>query len=136
VKRIVGWLFASPKSPRPWNVLVWWEARRLPFNLIVGAYAGVCFAVFAWAITTSGHFQRGEDVVEPILLIAAPFAINALYTLGWLLELSVQCVAPSLSTRFGPTLLKVGLVLGLFLITLPAGLWAGYRFLQPAGLVA
>ncbi|MBI3028029.1 MAG: hypothetical protein HYY64_00745 [Candidatus Rokubacteria bacterium] len=60
--------------------MAWWEVRRIPFNLIVGVYGVVCLVAFFWAITTSGHLQPGEDAVEPLALLAAPFGINVLYT--------------------------------------------------------
>jgi hypothetical protein len=117
-------------------VIAWWEVRRIPFNVIVGVYGAVCLVVFFWAITTSGHLRPGEDAVEPIALLAAPFGINLLYTLGWLVEGLARLLRPDLSPRFGPLLLKTGLALGLFLITLPAVLWGGYRLLQLVGFMS
>jgi hypothetical protein len=116
-------------------VVVWWEVRRIPFNVIVGAYGLLCLLVFFWAIGTSGRLEPGEDAVEPIALLAAPFGINALYTLGWLVEVPSRLFRRDLSPRFGPVLLKLGFALGLFLITVPAGFWVGYRILQGAGLM-
>jgi hypothetical protein len=130
------WLFAGlPGTPSLWRVIAWWEVRRIPFNVIVGTYAALCLVVFFWGIATSGHLKPGEDAVEPIALLAAPFAINVLYTLGWLIEVSARLLRPRLSPRFGPLLLKMGLGLGLFWITLPAAFWAGYRVLQLAGII-
>jgi hypothetical protein len=130
-RRFASWLFLAPTDPAPaWRVVAWWEARRLPFNVIVGTYGVLCLAVFFLAITSSGHLQPGEDAVEPIALIAAPFVINLLYTLGWLVEIPARVYVPGLSPRFGPLLLKLGLGFGLFLITGPAALWAGYRLLN------
>jgi hypothetical protein len=117
-------------------VVVWWEVRRIPFNIIIGAYGTLCLALFFWAIATSGHLQPGEDAVEPIALIAAPFGINVLYTLGWLVEVPARVLNPGLSPGFGPLLLKLGLGLGLTLITLPAAFWGCYRLLQLAGVTS
>lgn len=134
MKRFTDWLFANPQGPgSSWKVVAWWELRRIPFNIIVGVYGTLCFVIFLWAITTSGHLQPGEDAVEPLALLAAPFGINVLYTLGWLVEVPARLLVPGLSSRFGPMLLKLGLGLGLFLITLPAAFWAGYRLLQLVG---
>jgi hypothetical protein len=118
-----------------WRVIVWWEVRRIPFNVIVGAYGFLCLAVFFWAVTTSGHLAPGEDAVEPLALLAAPFGINALYTLGWLIEVPLRFLLRNLSPRFGPVLLALGLALGLFLITVPAGWWVAYRILQGLGVL-
>lgn len=132
---------ASPASGRtPLQVIAWWELRRIPFNLIVGIYACVCFAIYFWAVTTSGHLQPGEDAIEPLAflaaLVVAPIGINVAYTLGWMVELSVRKFVPGISPSFAPTLLKLGLGLGFALIGLPAAIWGAYRLLQLAGFVS
>ncbi len=133
-KRIASWLFSSPNHPdSPHDVIAWWETRRLPFNLIIGAYGAVCLVIYFVALTTSGHLGPGEDAIEPLALIAAPFVANALYTLGWIVELTYRSIEHGVSPRFGPRLFKLGLTLGLFLITLPTAFWSGYRILQWAG---
>jgi hypothetical protein len=132
--RIARWLFASPTQPvRLWKVIVWWELRRIPFNLIIGAYGLLSLAVFFWAITSSGRLGPGEDAVEPMALMAAPFRINLLYTLGWLVEGPARLLVRDLSPRFGPALLALGLAMGLFFSTVPAALWVGVRVLQGIG---
>jgi hypothetical protein len=137
VRRFAGWFFASPQSRRSlWGVVAWWQVRRIPFNLIVGLYGVVCLVAFFWAITTSGHLQPGEDAVEPLALLAAPFGINVLYTLGSVVEVPTRLMVSNLTPRFGPLLLKLGLGFGLFLITLPAAFWVGYRLLQLARVVS
>lgn len=135
--RIVDWLFASPDDPESSGCIVaWWEVRRIPFNLIVGGYGFVCLVVFFAAITTSGHLGPGEDAVEPLALIAAPIAINLLYTLGWTVEVVYRSIEPDVSPRFGPRLLALGLALGLSLCTLPAAFWGGYRILEWVGVAS
>jgi len=130
-------MFDAPEAGRPlWKIILWWELRRIPFNLIVGVYGIICLAIFFWAILTSDHLQPGEDAVEPLALMAAPFVINMLYTLGWLVEVPARIVKPDLSPRLGPILLMAGLGLGFFLIGLPAALWLGYRVLQLLGAVS
>lgn len=110
--------------------MAWWELRRIPFNIIVGIYGLVCFALFSWGITGSGHLMPGEDAVEPIALLAAPFVINVLYSLGWLVEVPVRLLRPGLSPGLGPLLLKSGLGLGMVVSSLPAAYWVGYRLLS------
>jgi hypothetical protein len=137
VTRFAEWFFATPPGHRSiWGVVAWWEIRRVPFNLIVGLYGVACLVAFFWAITTSGHLQPGEDAVEPLALLAAPFGINILYTLGWVVEVPTRLAVANLTPRFGPLLLKLGLGFGLLLITLPAAFWVGYRLLQLARVVS
>jgi hypothetical protein len=136
-RELATWMFASlNEAQTPQAVIAWWERRRLPFNLLVGAWGIFCLIVFFAAITTSGHLQQGEDAVEPLALVAAPFVINLLYTLGWIVEITYRSIEQDVSPAFGPRLLKLGFGLGLFLCAVPAVLWSGYRLLQWAGIAA
>jgi hypothetical protein len=137
LRRFANWLFAdSRNTDSPWRVILWWELRRIPFNIIIGIYGVLCFVIFLFSILTSGHLKPGEDAVEPMAIMAAPFGINFLYTLGWLVEVPARIFKPDLSPRFGPLLLKLGIGLGMLLITLPAACWGGYRLLQLAGVLS
>ena len=90
-KRFAAWFFSDRRNPHSAaGVIVWWELRRLPFNVIIGAYGIFCLLIFFAAIVTSGHLQPGEDAVEPLALLAAPFVINVLYSLGWIAELTAR----------------------------------------------
>ena len=132
LQQFAAWFFSSPKDPiAPGKVLAWWEARRLPFNIIIGAYGILCLFVFFEAISS---LPPEEDVVEPLALIAAPIFVNLLYTLAWIVEITYRSIEPDVSPRFGPRLLKVGLGLGLFFSTLPAAFWTGYQLLQWVGV--
>ena len=45
--RLAGWLFAHQlEKSHPAHVVAWWELRRLPYNLIVGATGVLSLAVF------------------------------------------------------------------------------------------
>jgi hypothetical protein len=128
LRRAARWMFSGPEaSAHPlFDAIVWWELRRIPFNLILGSYGLLCLLLFAWALDGSGNLAPGEDAIEPMLLIAAPIAINVLYTLGWLLEVPVRAAHRGLSLQFGPLLLKVGMGLGIVLSSIPALYWLGY----------
>ena len=137
MKRLTAWLFSFSKPPlSPWRVIAWWEVRRVPFNIIVGVWGAVCLAVFFWALDATGHSQAGEVAFEPMALILAPFVINLLYTAGWVVEVAARAERPQLSPQFGPRLLKIGLAIGVSLISAPAIWWSGHRLLQIAGAVA
>lgn len=74
---------------RPYDAIAWWEKRRVVFNLVVLVVAAGSFAVVE--VIGARGVQPGEDVVEPLLVLAggAVFAIaaNLCYTLGWMTEL-------------------------------------------------
>lgn len=131
IKETTAWLFKTQFSPISWwRVILWWEIRRIPFNLLIGIYGVFSLVIFYWSIMTSGHLQFGEDAVEPLALIVAPVVVNICYTMGWLLELSIRAMLPSLPSEFGPCLLRFGIGFSLFVISIPALFWGGYRLLQ------
>jgi hypothetical protein len=130
------WMFSPPEPPiQLWRVILWWELRRIPYNIFVGLYGILCLAIFYWGITTSGHLEPGEDAIEPLALISAPFLVNFAYTLGWIVEGAAQVFGRPLPEGAGPRLLKLGLGFSAFVISLPAALWSGYRVLQLARLM-
>ncbi len=136
IHKTIAWMFAPQSAPRSrWQIILWWERRRIPYNLFIGFYGICCLAVFFWGITTSGRLEDGEDAVEPIALFLAPFGVNVCYTLGWLVEIPARKLFPSLSPRFGPFLMRMGIGFSFFVISLPAVLWGGFRLLQWAHIL-
>lgn len=136
MKRITTWLFSAPEPGTSFRrTILWWELRRIPFNIVVGIYGSFCLVIFFIAIESSGHLAPGEDAVEPIALFIAPFVINALYTVGRLVEVPARLLRPNLPSDYGPRLLKLGLGFGMVLITLPAALWTGISLLHAVGAI-
>lgn len=134
--RLLEGFFDPPELPvAPSEAVLWWENRRIPFNIFIGGYGACCLGIFLVSISTSGHLQPGQDAVEPLGLMAAPFAVNILYTLGWLVEAPFRVFSPNSRAWLGPVLLKLGLAFGAFLISLPAAFWGILRIGQVLGLV-
>jgi hypothetical protein len=127
----IRWIFAAPPEPiTALRVIGWWELRRIPYNIIVGGFGVICLIVFFTCIQASGTLQPGEDAEEPLALIFAPFAVNFCYTAGWLVDAPLRLLRRSLTPRFTPLLFAIGLGFSLFVVSLPAVYWAGYRVLQ------
>ncbi len=100
------------------QIIIWWEARRIPYNIIVGISGVLSLIVFYFLIAKSGELQPGEDAVEPIALLAAPLFVNICYTLGWIVEIPVRYVLHD-ATLVAPALYGVGTVFSLFIVWLP-----------------
>src|SRR6266545_814774 len=71
------------------EVVLWWEWRRILFNLAVlgaGIVSGLTVLLIGGRLV-----HPGEDVVEPIAVLAGfpvyAFVANACYCLGWVTEL-------------------------------------------------
>ncbi len=134
IKRFFDWLFSVPDAQRtPATALVWWELRRIPYNILVGVVGIASLAVFLGSIFSANVLGPGEDAVEPLALLAAPIAINICYTAGWLGESVLWVFWPDKRQFFGPLLFKLGLGFSLFVVTLPAIFWGGFRLLQLMG---
>lgn len=118
------WFFESYKgSITPTKVIVWWEKRRLGFNMLVLLYGAISLIVLFWAITTSGHLEPGEDAIEPMVLLILPIAVNICYTLGWFIELIFRFFKSDLSPKFSPILLKIGIGFSFFILSIPSIGW-------------
>jgi hypothetical protein len=85
----------------------------------------ISFTAYVFFLTHSGRLSQGEDIVEPIALIAAvtvgPILWNCAYCLGPILDIA----ALSENKRsIGPDLLWLGMVLSVLLVSFPAIYWA------------
>src|SRR5215471_11619129 len=71
------------------DVIVWWEVRRIPYNLALLATGLI--SVFAMVGIGGRLVPVGEDFVEPFVLffgvIVYAFLANVCYSLGWITEL-------------------------------------------------
>jgi hypothetical protein len=108
----------DPVSARR-ELIAWWEARRLRFNLYVGV---VGIATWLLVMTAgSAAVKLGEDFEEPIAMIVGPFIYaifaNVFYTFGWVVDTMLYRGKPRV------WLYKSGVIFSLVLTSLP-GLWA------------
>jgi hypothetical protein len=134
--KFIKWLFAVPEGRRSIGaVVLWWEVRRIPYNLIVGIVGFCSLLMFYYFIIGAGILEPGEDAVEPIAILFAPILINILYTTGWIVEIIIRPFLPSHTWSIGPKLLKIGLIFSLVIVLIPSTYWGVYRALQFGGLI-
>jgi hypothetical protein len=128
-----------------WHVIGWWESRRIPFNLIVGA-AGILTsgAILVIALVGERLFGVPFGLPDPpifailgVVFFAA--AANVCYTGGWIAELIVRRAWPDQSDMFGTLTFTLGLPFAVVVTLAPAFLigalgaaigladWLGYR---------
>jgi hypothetical protein len=103
----------------------WWEARRIPFNLIVGI-AGILSIVVVCVVGLGSYFLFDGDFAIPPPLFAAfgvllyGIAANVFFTCGWLAELIVREVWPVEADRFATLSFSLGLIFSVVLTLTPA----------------
>lgn len=123
IKKWYEWMFAAPKEQSWAGVIGWWEVRRIPYNIIVGAIGVISLILFYSFLNLSGELKPGEDAIEPLALLAAPVLINIAYTFGWVAELFLYGVWRQRSTALGPAFLKLGLSFSICVVMLPSAIW-------------
>jgi hypothetical protein len=112
------------------DVIGWWEARRIPFNLIVGS-AGVLSSVVMGIVATGSFFLFNSDFGLPDPPLFALFGVviygimaNVCFTGGWLVELVIRKLWPGEADRFATLTFTLGLIFSV-LLTLTPGIVVG-----------
>ena len=135
MRRFKKWMFSVREAERSAiDIILWWELRRIPYNIIVGIAGLFSLPLFYFFISRTNVLKPGEDAVEPIALLAAPVVMNICYTAGWVVEGFLEKARSDEEEVLGPTLLRSGLKLSLFVIILPSLFWGGYWLSQVVGL--
>ena len=123
-KPFFTWFFSIHEEPPSWfKVIIWWEIRRIPYNLIIGVVGFISLLLFFLFIHLAQELKPGEDAIEPLALLAAPFIINLCYTAGWPVELFLRLFHHETRTMIGPILLQLGVLLSLVVVLLPSAIW-------------
>jgi hypothetical protein len=134
VSALTRFFFRYPASCRtPVEIVTWWEARRIPFNLAVGS-AGLITLTAAHLITRLPPHPNPMPVV-PSLVAAGIYGIlaNVCYTAGWMGELLVRRGAGDELEPVGPALFRYGFVFSIGLTLFPiaiAGLDLAFRIVR------
>ena len=128
-KKLLALLYARPVGPlRSKAVILWWEARRIPYNVIVGAVGMVSSAVMVTVAFTCN--SRGGAPIglpdPPVLAIMGVLmygiAANICYTGGWITELVVARFWRVDTAPFGPIAFALGTAFSVLVTLIPAGL--------------
>jgi hypothetical protein len=117
-----------------WQVIGWWEARRVPYNLIVGT-AGILSSIVIGIVGLGAFVFLHTEIPAPaeipapsgltvIAVIFYAIIANLFFTGGWLTELAVRKAWPEQADRFATLSFSLGLIFSVLLTLLP-GILAG-----------
>lgn len=113
-------LFTVPDHKRPWwEVVTWWEARRIPYNLVVGTAGLLGLLLFIWFNKLPPKLVP-EETVEPLSVILFGVGANFFYTAGSIAELVARTVWREKIQDLGPQLLLAGWLFSVMLALFPA----------------
>ncbi len=110
-----------PRSP--FDVIFWWERRRMAYNVCVGA-AGVITLSTMTLLHPMGP-RAVFDAVPAVLVYG--LAANACYTLGWMVDLILRRQLGIRAPDVAPVLLRYGFVFAMGLTLLPIPVMAAVR---------
>lgn len=125
-------LFPLPAQRRTTlGILIWWESRRLLYNVIVGATGLVTLAVIA--IANFGHAHEPPGRPAPslfVLVVVYGVLANVCYTLGPIIEAALERVWKDRVLPVGPPLFRQGLAFSVGLTLLPIPIMIGVELLR------
>ena len=102
-----------------WQIMAWWELRRLPYNLVVGLSGTLGLLLFVWFNKLPPR-PVPEPAVDPLPVILFGAGANFFYTAGWVVELIARNLWPEKVPKLGPQLLLTGSLLSVMLALFPA----------------
>ena len=115
----------SEQPQSVWQVIAWWEARRIPYNLFVGVMGFISIILCLLTAVLCEHFIQ-EPIGLPDPPIFAMFAViayaimaNVCYTGGWIAEIIVKKVWSEEGSAFGKISFTLGLAFSMLLTLLP-----------------
>jgi hypothetical protein len=106
------------------QIILWWERRRLLFNLIVGA-TGIltCTLLLVGEMLAEKIFGDEVGAGSPILAVFGVFAYgimaNICYTGGWISELIAKYVWKEQAENLGKIAFALGIIFSVLLTLLP-----------------
>lgn len=128
IQTILGWRFFSrrEKAYGVFEIIAWWELRRIPYNLVVGATGILTIVIIATAAwIASQTFGDPVEFPDPPLfafmaVIAYGVCANICYTGGWIAELVARWVWKERVGAFAQISFVLGFVFSILLTLVPA----------------
>jgi hypothetical protein len=112
---------ARSESPSAGEIILWWERRRIGYNVAVGVVGFVSVAV----LLSLGRnlVTEQEPLFSPFLLFVGillyGICANLCYTFGWFTELALRKFGNTDTSRFAASAFKTGLALSCVVTSLP-----------------
>jgi hypothetical protein len=114
---LATFLFPAPAPRTTVGIFRWWEARRLPYNLIVGS-AGVVTLGVAGLASLIIPGMNGFPPWQPVVVFGV--LANVCYLLGPAIEIALHKLWGRTLLPVGPALYRMGLTFSVGLALLPS----------------
>ncbi|WP_419936255.1 hypothetical protein [Candidatus Palauibacter sp.] len=113
---LADFLYPAPAERRVGAIIRWWEKRRLPYNLIVGATGLVTMTVGAFFTALVAQLQP-IDMFRGAIWWAV--MANLCYSLGPVAEIALEKMFGGRLLPAGPLLFRAGVTLAVGVTLLP-----------------
>ena len=100
---------------RPWDAIVWWELRRIPYNAAIAIVGTLTIGEILW-ITG----DLGNPLGAIVAIFVYGFVANLFYTLGWISELLWSGSDTTRTEPFRKRVFRIGIVVSCVITLLPA----------------
>jgi hypothetical protein len=118
----------APAGPGAGRIIVWWEVRRIAFNLVLLPMGLVGLLLLLMQSNPSPNLGAENDFVPFLSGLAALVVANICYTSGWIVNVIAWLVWGQRATRLGPVLWLLGTVLSILGSFAPAFVeWSTHR---------
>jgi hypothetical protein len=120
---VAKYFFTPLYYPRsPFDVIAWWERRRLAYNITVGTAGLVSLGTLVLLAPGPGSTMNDFGLLIGVAVYGV--AANACYTLGWVADLWLRRTLGIRAPDIGPVLLRYGFVfsVGLSLLPIPVAM--------------
>jgi len=135
---VLAWrLFSRPHElDRTADIIIWWELRRLPYNLVVGA-TGLVTGCITLLVAAMASWKFDEPLGLPDPPIFAVFAVfaygimaNVCFTGGWMAEIIVRRAWGARAGAFGEITFFLGMLFSIILTLVPAMIFTALLVLR------
>ena len=113
---LADFLYPPPAERRVGAIIRWWEKRRLPYNLIVGA-TGLVTMTFGALLTSVVATLQPVDLVRGAIWWAV--WANVCYSLGPVAEIALEKMFGGRLLPAGPLLFRAGVTIAVGVTLLP-----------------
>jgi len=115
---LTEFLFPAPAPRTTWQIVRWWESRRLAYNAIVGG-AGLVTLAVARLVT----WLPPDPIFQPVFdwrpIVAYGVLANLCYLMGPAIEAAIHKLWGREVLPTGPALFRMGLTFSVGLTLLP-----------------
>jgi hypothetical protein len=113
---LAEFLFPAPAARSPGAIIKWWEKRRLPYNVAVGAAGSISFV----AMSVVDSLLKGVPHLVPLpFVVLFALGANVMYLLGPTIEIVMDKIWGRTVLPVGPALYRMGLTFSVGLALFP-----------------